>query len=235
MLWVVHNNKGGVGKTTVAVHVAAALADYGESTLLIDADASGNATDWLGLDCAPDLREWILEGGDHITTARDHLDIIRNGPDTDRWWQEVDPVLVASRVRRVLPRYQWVIVDTPPLDTPWHDGYLELADAVLVPVFLHYQPMKGMVPVLRRLHHDQEVGIIPLRYDGRTRRGPEMLDRLKRQAGGWVIPPIRECIDMDRCSEAGLTIWEYQPRAAAAEDYHVAVDWMRENWRRRHA
>ncbi len=234
MLWVVHNKKGGVGKTTVAVHLAAALANYGEKTLLIDADPQGNATDWLGLEMAPDVREWVLAGVEPVQQARTNLDVLRNSPMTDRWWEEVQPEQVANRMRRLLPKYRWIIVDTPPWDSTWHEGFIRHADGVLVPVVLHHHSIKGIAPVVARLSKGQLIGILPLRYDGRTRRGPEMLDRLKRQAGALVIPPIRECIDMDRASEAGQTIWEFQPRATAAEDYRVAVEWMREHWRANH-
>ncbi len=235
MLWVVHNKKGGVGKTTVAVHLAVALAQTGEQTLLIDADPQGNATDWLGLSMAPDVRDWILEGTDNIQPARPHLDILRNGPVSSRWWETVRPDQVAARLRLLLTRYQWIVVDTPPWDSTWHEGFLKYADGVVVPVALVHHALTGITPVVASLGKGRLIGILPLRYDGRTRRGPEMLARLKSVAGAWVIPPIRECVDVERASEAGQTIWEYQPRATAAEDYLVAIEWMREHWRMNHA
>ncbi|MCL8208592.1 MAG: ParA family protein [Actinomycetia bacterium] len=226
MILVVHNQKGGVGKTTTALHLAAALAMGGQTACLIDADAQGNATQGLGLDPRPAVAEWILEGQWEPVTARTRLDVLPGGPTAQRWWETAGQDVVAERFRQIPLTYDWIVVDTAPAHSTWIAGLLRVAHGIIVPVDLSFYSLAGVADVLGRVPPGRLIGLLPVRYDLRTRRSIEMLDALKRIAGARVAPPIRQCVDLDRAAQAGRTIWEWAPHATAAEDYLTCVEWM---------
>lgn len=226
MILVVHNQKGGVGKTTTAVHLAAALAAAGDLTCLIDSDVQGNATQGLGYERAPAVGRWLLDGAWQAVPARPRLDLLPGGTDDRLWWQTVTVERVQHHLATLTARYTWIVIDTPPGRSTWLLAVLQVADGVLVPVEPSFYALAAVLDTHRKVPPGRLIGIVPMRYDLRTRRSVEVLDQLKRLPGLRVSPPIRQCVDLDRASQAGLTIWEWAPHATAAEDYQTLAEWV---------
>src|SRR3954453_18717810 len=158
-VYAIANQKGGVGKTTTAVNVAACIAEAGYETLLVDADPQGNATVGLGLarDEGPGLYEEIAGG----VAARDavrptqipHLSMLIPTPDLAGATMEL-PRLPGSEGRMrdalggVRGAYAFTLLDCPPSLGPLTVNALVAADRVIVPVQTEYFALEGLAGLL---------------------------------------------------------------------------------------
>jgi chromosome partitioning protein len=229
MIVIIHNRKGGVGKTTTAINVAMNLADAGEHVLLIDGDHQHNASRGLGCDPRPGVFEWIVHQQFMPQTVRPLLDLLPSasqpGSLDRQWLQEARLDTVANRFRS-LPHYDWVIVDTAPSESPWVDALLRLGEFILIPVDFSIYSIEGVADLLGVLDRRRIIGLVPVRYDLRNNRSIELLDFLKHAGADLVAPPIRVGVDVDRAAQKGLSMAEFNPRSTVAEDYRILTDWM---------
>jgi len=241
------NLKGGVGKTTTAVHLAAAAFHSGEAALLIDLDPQASATDHL-VEEAPDAANagrWLVGAcslGEAIIEARPagrraRFDLAPSG---GMAMSEAEVRLTArgskktfGRLLRAAPeaeRYDVIVLDTGPGLNHLLLNALYAADLVICPVELQMAAIQG----LRRLRDTLEfvaeedgveprVLLLPTNADGRVRESAELLAVLQREFGkvpqGQVLTPIRYSSSLSRAYGARLTIYELDPRDRAAEDY----------------
>ncbi len=225
MIVTIHNSKGGVGKTTTTINVAATLAAAGQKVLVIDGDLQGNATLGLGQSLRPAVYRWITDGVfEPDQNVRPGLDVLPSAP-RPSWWQVATPDVVSARFAS-LPAYPWVLVDTNPSESTWVSSLLQCSDAILVPVDLGFYSVAGVTTLVPTIPRNRLIGLVPIRYDLRTNRAIEMLDLLKRAGGNLVGPAVRVCVDLDRAAQKGLPIREYNPGASASEDYDVLTEWM---------
>ncbi len=187
-VYAIANQKGGVGKTTTAVNVAACIAEAGYETLLVDADPQGNATTGLGLprDEGPGLYE-VLAGD--VTAAEavkrtniEHLSMLVSTPDLAGATMEL-PRLPGSegRMRDALTQirgaYAFTLLDCPPSLGPLTVNALVAADRVIVPVQTEYFALEGLAGLLDTLGLIQRelnprlavAGMLLTMHDGRTR------------------------------------------------------------------
>lgn len=233
MIVAIHNHKGGVGKSTTAIHLGAGLALAGQSVAVIDADAQADTTKGLGVEPRPGTARWFQTGEWTAEPARDGLDLLPTialRDDEPVWWEAVTPATVADRFAGIRDRYAWIIVDTPPTPSTWIRALLGAADRVLVPVDLDFYSFTGVQTFVRGLPVGKLVGLLPTRFDRRTSVSPRYMELLKRIGGAYVIPAIRECVDLRKAAEAGSTIWEFAPSATAADDYLTTLEWMVQNF-----
>jgi chromosome partitioning protein len=156
------NQKGGVGKTTSAVNIAASLASFNQRTLLIDADPQGNTTLSLGINTnslSANLFDLILDGGkieDYIIkTEFDNLHLIPTNEnlyalDVHLSDLEDKNILLKKRIGDQLGNYDYVIIDSPPNLGVLNINILSLSDKILVPVkATDYFALKGLVILLQ--------------------------------------------------------------------------------------
>lgn len=168
-IWGVVNQKGGVGKTTTAVNVAAALAARGKKTLLVDCDPQGNATTGCGIDKGEDrqtLYEVLAAAVDHpdqgvaakaaIVNVRPNLDLIPATLDL----AGIEPILLNSVGKEMILRdalqsirneYDWIILDAPPSLGLLTVNILATANGVLVPMQCEFYALEGLSQLLKTI------------------------------------------------------------------------------------
>ena len=172
----VANRKGGVGKTTSAVHLAAGLALAGRKVLLIDTDAQGHAGRLLGVDPGKGLAD-VMEGqlrlDQAITTARSGLDLLAGGKalaGVDRLIAR-ESIRPEERLSKMLAglegKYEYVIVDTSPSFSELSTNVLFYCSEAVVPVSMEILAAEGLVSFAEEVKHVQEYHELAVRWISR--------------------------------------------------------------------
>ena len=239
--------KGGVGKTTLATHLGAALAARGVRVLLIDMDTQGHAAAYLGAgrgDGAyqlltrtdPDSPHGFAPVPDLITRdVRPGLDVIAGNARTafaetvlaERMGRER---VLARRLQDVEGEYDVGLIDVPPGFSIVSSVALFAAQGVLVPVIPGAGPESGVHDLTRRLESMKRevdraptlLGLVPNMAAPRERETQAMLSFA---AGFPSGPVIRRATRMVEATRAGRTIGEHDPGSAVAQDYEALARW----------
>lgn len=236
------NQKGGTGKTTTAINLAAGIADRGYDVLLIDMDAQGNVGTSLGIRGERSLYHLLvddkLSAEDVIVPVRGHLDVItsdatlaqaevylaRLNSDRDR--------VLSTRLEGLRGRYQYVVLDCGPSLSLLNQNALCFADEVLIPVSCDYLALVGVKQVLRTLkdvdkhlgHTVRITGVIPTFFDSRTRLAKEAVETLSDHFKERLCDPIRRSTRLAEAPSHRQTIFEYAPDSQGADDYRKLVE-----------
>lgn len=236
----VANQKGGVGKTTTAISLAAALAEGGASVLLIDLDPQGNATTGLGVrveEGDPSTYAVLIDGmtvEEAIrTTAVPGLELLPSTLDLAGAEIELVPAFAReSRLCRALDavreRYDVVIVDCPPTLGLLTVNALVAADRVLLPIQCEYYALEGVGQLLRsvdlvRVNLNENLklgGIVLTMYDGRTRLSQQVVDEVRRHFGDQVFRTvIPRSVRLSEAPSFGEPITKFDPTSRGARAY----------------
>ena len=234
------NQKGGVGKTTTVVNLAAYLAIAGTRTLVIDLDPQGNATSGLGLDrrgLERSAYDAIVERtpiGDLIVgTAVDGLDLL---PSTVALsGAEVELVGMPARERRLAASlgelngtYGRVFIDCPPSLGLLTVNALTAADGVLIPIQTEYYALEGLSQLVNTIRRVREGlnprleidGVLLTMYDGRTNLSAQVADEVRRHMDGTVYDTVvPRSIRLSEAPSHGLPIALYDPSSRGAHAY----------------
>jgi chromosome partitioning protein len=238
-VYAIANQKGGVGKTTTAVNLAACVAEAGYESLLIDIDPQSNATLALGIDKYRkptvydalvgelDLQDAVVDSG--IA----HLAVVPAGPDLAGATVEL-PRLPGSesRLREALApvreRYAFTLLDCPPSLGPLTVNALVAADRVIVPVQAEYFALEGLAGLLDTLSLIQRelnprltvAGMLLTMHDGRTRLAQdverEVRDHFPSLVFDTVIP---RNVRVGEAPSFGKPVIHYDPHCAGAGAY----------------
>ncbi len=234
------NQKGGVGKTTTALNLAAALADSGKFVLLVDLDPQGNATSGLG------IKNQELEKGLYhaliseqrlhdivINTAHAGLRVVPSTPDLAG--ANVELVNVEGRetklsdiLSEVKHAYDFIVIDSPPSLGLLTLNGLVAADKILIPVQAEYYALEGLGQLLRTIDLVREnikpelqvLGAILTMYDGRNRLSDEVMHELYKFFPNNIFRSvIPRTVRLAEAPSFGKSIFHYEPNGKGAKAY----------------
>lgn len=235
------NQKGGTGKTTTAINLAAGLAERGGSVLLIDMDSQGNVGASLGVRGEKTLYHVIVEGippEEAIVPIRSNLDVLCSDATlaaADVWLARLDEGrdrVLNSRLEGTLRKWDYVILDCGPSLSLLNQNALRFVDEVLIPVSCDYLALVGVKQVLRTLkdvdrhlgHNVRITGVVPTFYDSRVKLAKEALETMRGHFGAKLCEPIRRSTRLAEAPSHRQTIFEYAADSHGAEDYKLLVD-----------
>jgi chromosome partitioning protein len=238
------NQKGGVGKTTTAVNLGAALAEMGRRILLVDLDPQANATSSFG-----------LEGVEHISlyepllgeasinekifpTRRDDLFIVP--ADLDLAGAEVEIARMPDHLTRLAntlkplhtdETFDFVLLDCPPSLGILMSNALAAADELLTPIQCEYFALEGLVKIVRLVEQVRDSGankrlelngIVMTMFDGRTNLSQQVVADVREHFGERVYETvIPRSVRLSEAPSFGKSILEYAPSGAAAQAYRA--------------
>jgi chromosome partitioning protein len=240
----VANQKGGVGKTTTSVNLAACLAAQGQRVLLLDLDPQANATSGVGLDKvegASSYRPLLGEGAltEKIqATAFDRLEVVPSEPDMcgaeielsrlDNHLQRLGMILQPVRDSG---RYDLMIIDCPPALGILTLNVFAAADWLLVPLQSEYYALEGISMITRVISQIRDTGVNPglqilgvvmTMFDGRTRLSQQVVGEVRQHFGKLVFDTvIPRTTRLAEAPSFGKPIIHYDKYSAGAAAYEV--------------
>ncbi|HOE96170.1 MAG TPA: ParA family protein [Candidatus Sumerlaeota bacterium] len=236
----ISNQKGGVGKTTTAVNLAACLADLGHRTLLVDLDPQSNASSALGFDSNrldASIYDALL---DHAAPTVHPLDAQHSnlfllpssmdlaGAEFELIDREGRETALRDALARLDQPFDYILIDSPPSLGLLTLNALVAARWVLIPVQAEYLALEGlsrMVQTIQRINRKQNpeleiLGLLATLYDSRTNLAHQVLEELRRAFPDKVFStPVTRSVRLSEAPSYGQTILRYDARSSGALQY----------------
>jgi chromosome partitioning protein len=238
-IYAIANQKGGVGKTTTAVNVAACIAEAGYSTLLVDIDAQANATVGLGIakDRSPSVYD-VLSGAatvdetlvetdiPNLTLLPAHPDLAAASVELPR--EPGSETRLRDAIGPMRERFAFVLLDCPPSLGPLTVNALAAADRVIVPVQTEYFALEGLAGLLDTLQLIQRelnprlavAGMLLTMHDGRTRLARDVEREVREHFPSLVFDTvIPRNVRIGEAPSFGRPVIHHDPHSSGAEAY----------------
>ncbi len=240
-IYALANQKGGVGKTTTTINLAACLAEAGARTLVVDLDPQANATSGLGERAGNTSTYDLLDGAPFADvvqhTKYENLDLVPSRPELAGAVVELSQrgdgeSYLAQSLEDARDDYEFVFIDCPPSLGPLTVNALAAADQVLVPMQAEYYALEGLAQLVRsielvrsRLNTRLEIGgVLLTMVDGRTRLSADVTDEVRRHFGELVLQTtIPRSVRLAEAPSHGLPAIAYDRRSAGAAAYWRAA------------
>lgn len=244
------NEKGGVGKTTLAAHIAAGFANRGKRVVLVDTDAQGHATIALGLEKGPGIYQLLVRNAPwkdvlkpvsptSYANSGKHagLFVVPSNIETRAVPQLVEDVtLFSTRLQELKNHIDLIVIDTPPTPSMLHGSAYLATDFVLYPTKCEFWSFDGLIESLARrdsvnqrkqamgLSEVKTLGIVPNMYRSKTVEQSENLRELIEQYGSLVWEPMSTRTAWTEASRLMQTVWMVEPNGSADRDINRVLD-----------
>lgn len=238
----VANQKGGVGKTTTTINIAAALAEKKKKVLLIDMDPQGNSTSGFGVE-KNKLEKTIYEVflGEYsakdciLENVRNNVSILPSNVDLAAVEIELIGVenkefILREEIEKIKDTYDFILIDCPPSLNMLTVNAMTTADTVLVPIQCEYYALEGLSQLIHtvnlvkeRLNPQLEMeGVVFTMFDSRTNLSMQVVDNVRKNLKEHVYKTlIPRNIRLAEAPSYGMPITEYDSRSSGAESYRA--------------
>ena len=232
------NQKGGVGKTTTCVNLAAALKEEGARVLVCDFDPQANATSGFGVDkttASPNIYDVLINGADvkRAVVETPYGDVLPankalTGATVEMIGIDKREYLLKNALAQLSDRYDYILIDCPPSLELLTLNALCAADQVLIPVQCEYYALEGLSDLMTTLRavkrtYQPQIGIFGLvltMYDGRTKLSMQVAQEVRRHFPGKVFASvIPRNVRLSEAPSHGLPITVYDRCSRGAESY----------------
>jgi len=245
LVYSVVNQKGGVGKTTTAVNVAAYMAMTGAKILLIDLDPQGNATSGLGIDRANVKASTYDVLVDELSMVEaiqssivENLSVLPATLDLAGAEVEMMPKMARENFLRnalepIKDEFECILIDSPPSLGLLTLNALVASDAVLIPIQTEYYALEGISQLLKTIdlvkkHLNPNLGIakvILTMFDNRTRLANQVVADVRQYFGDKVSPTIvPRNVRLSEAPSHGVPVAQYDPKSRGAMAYHKIAE-----------